>query len=326
MFFTSANTKPGDHGTPNAHNHWLILFDHGWGPAWIITHRNNIWLRAQSHTTSHYTWTSVTTLHDDFGRESGRRFGHFFLLGSHKSHGHGSWRVCEVGRKCEHHVWAPKMHDELTSCVAEGFPKLVINCRQIYGGGIISRGQWVAISPTKWCQAHTPQRPIPCAHYEEMRTAKPTWLVFGLPSQPPEVHLLQCPWRILGHNLGQQSSVSNCNCFHCCDLPIFSLPYVEVHSTVLSKGPLHTWAKSRDRGICESPKERVSKTPSQHASKIIMSCGQGSSSVGWRRMWPGPQPDDISMDFDLCVSFTHDRIEWINGCECSVCHGLLVWC
>ena len=36
-----------------------------WGPAWIEIHWNNIWLRAQSHmTTSHYTWESVTTLHD----------------------------------------------------------------------------------------------------------------------------------------------------------------------------------------------------------------------------------------------------------------------
>ena len=29
------NTKPGDHGTPNAHNRWLTLFYHVWGPAWI---------------------------------------------------------------------------------------------------------------------------------------------------------------------------------------------------------------------------------------------------------------------------------------------------
>ena len=35
-----------------------------WGPAWIEIHWNNIWLRNRSHTTSHYTWGSVTTLHD----------------------------------------------------------------------------------------------------------------------------------------------------------------------------------------------------------------------------------------------------------------------
>jgi hypothetical protein len=32
------NTKPGDHGTLNAHNCWLILFYHVWGPAWIEIH------------------------------------------------------------------------------------------------------------------------------------------------------------------------------------------------------------------------------------------------------------------------------------------------
>ena len=59
------NTKPGDHGTLKAHNRWFILFYHVWGPAaWIDIHWNSIWLRARSHTTSHYTWESVTSLHD----------------------------------------------------------------------------------------------------------------------------------------------------------------------------------------------------------------------------------------------------------------------
>ena len=45
------NTKPpGDHGTPNAHHRWLILFYHVWGPPWIEIHWNSIWLRAWSHT------------------------------------------------------------------------------------------------------------------------------------------------------------------------------------------------------------------------------------------------------------------------------------
>jgi hypothetical protein len=60
--------KPGDHGTPNAHNRWFILFYHVWGPTWIKIRWTSIWLRAHSHTASHYTWGSVTTLHD---------FGHF---------------------------------------------------------------------------------------------------------------------------------------------------------------------------------------------------------------------------------------------------------
>ena len=65
------NTKPRDCGTPNAHNHWFNLFYHVWGPTWIENHWNSIRLRAQSHMTSHYTWGSVTTLHD-VGGVSGR--------------------------------------------------------------------------------------------------------------------------------------------------------------------------------------------------------------------------------------------------------------
>ena len=58
------NIKPGDPGTPNAHNHWYILFYHVWGPAWIGNHWNSIWLGTRSHMTPHYTRGSVTTLHD----------------------------------------------------------------------------------------------------------------------------------------------------------------------------------------------------------------------------------------------------------------------
>ena len=55
-----SNTKLGDHVTPNAYNHWFILFYHVWGPAWIDIHWNSILLRARSH----YTWGTMTTLHD----------------------------------------------------------------------------------------------------------------------------------------------------------------------------------------------------------------------------------------------------------------------
>jgi hypothetical protein len=72
-----SNTKLGEHGIPNIHNHWFILFYHVWGPVWIEIYWNNMWLRAWSHVTSHYTWGSVTTLHDFWGA-----FGHF-LFGSH---------------------------------------------------------------------------------------------------------------------------------------------------------------------------------------------------------------------------------------------------
>ena len=47
------NTKPGDHGTLNAHNCWFILFYQVWGPSWLEIHWNNIRLRARSHVTSH---------------------------------------------------------------------------------------------------------------------------------------------------------------------------------------------------------------------------------------------------------------------------------
>ena len=58
------DTKPVDHGTPNAHDDWFSLFYNMWGPAWIEIHWNSIWLRDWSHMNSHYTWGSVTTLHD----------------------------------------------------------------------------------------------------------------------------------------------------------------------------------------------------------------------------------------------------------------------
>ena len=45
--------------------------------AWIKIHWNNIWLRAPSHMSSHYTWGFVTTLHD-FGGVLGRPLDTFF--------------------------------------------------------------------------------------------------------------------------------------------------------------------------------------------------------------------------------------------------------
>jgi hypothetical protein len=80
------NTKPGDHGTPNAHNHWFFRFYHVWGvwgPTWINFHWNSIGLKTRSHVTSHYTWGSVTTLHD-FGGVL-RQPLETLLLGCHNS-------------------------------------------------------------------------------------------------------------------------------------------------------------------------------------------------------------------------------------------------
>ena len=96
------NTKPGDHGTPNAHNRWFILFYHVWGPAWIEIHWNSIWLRARSHMTSHYTWGFVTTLHDFGGVLDGLWTLSFRLS---QFHGHGSWLVCEVALSVFLHCW-----------------------------------------------------------------------------------------------------------------------------------------------------------------------------------------------------------------------------
>jgi hypothetical protein len=67
----------GTYGTPNAHNRWLILFYHAWGLTWLKIHWDNIWLKAQSHMTSHYTWGSMSTRHD-FGGGVGTAIGHFF--------------------------------------------------------------------------------------------------------------------------------------------------------------------------------------------------------------------------------------------------------
>ena len=75
------NTKPEDHGTPNTHNRKFILFYQVRRPACIKIHQNNIWLRSQSHMTSHYTGGSVTTL-QDVGGVLGRPLT-TFLLGSY---------------------------------------------------------------------------------------------------------------------------------------------------------------------------------------------------------------------------------------------------
>ena len=97
-------TKPGDHGTPNTYNHWFLLFYRVWGPAWIDIHWNSIWLRARSHMTSHYTWGSVTTLHE-FGGVVGRPLDTFFWALTISR----SWLLARVWRgpniKCPLNAW-----------------------------------------------------------------------------------------------------------------------------------------------------------------------------------------------------------------------------
>ena len=66
--------------------------------AWIELHWNSIWLRTQSHITSHYTWKLMTTEHD-FGSVFGWPLDTFGLS---RFHGHGSLLVCEVALS---HTW-----------------------------------------------------------------------------------------------------------------------------------------------------------------------------------------------------------------------------
>jgi hypothetical protein len=69
------NTKPGYHGTPNAHNCWFILLYHMWKPAWIEIHWNSIWLREVTYDfTLHLRVRDHTTW---FWRCVGTAFGHF---------------------------------------------------------------------------------------------------------------------------------------------------------------------------------------------------------------------------------------------------------
>ena len=82
------NTKPGDHGTPNTHNRWYILFltcvrtrmnqkiieiAFGWVPG-------HIWL----HTTCFWRCVGTTA------------FGHSLSFGLSQFHGHGFWLMCDV--------------------------------------------------------------------------------------------------------------------------------------------------------------------------------------------------------------------------------------
>ena len=99
----SPNTKPVDHGTPNAHDRWFIVFYHVWGPAWIEIHWNNIWLRAQSHMTFHITledpWLPYMILEVSWD-------GLWTIsLGLSQFHGHGSWFVCEVALRWAMGTW-----------------------------------------------------------------------------------------------------------------------------------------------------------------------------------------------------------------------------
>ena len=95
--WSRSNTKPGDQSTPNAHNHWFILFYHVWGSAWIEIHWNehldwgsgHIWL----HTTPEGPWLHHKTLEMYWDGPWTHLFGLSQFLG------HGSWLMWEVALK-----------------------------------------------------------------------------------------------------------------------------------------------------------------------------------------------------------------------------------
>ena len=94
------DTKPGDHATPNAHNHWFILLYHVWERTWIKIHWSSIWWRASHiwfHTTFEDPWPHYMILKASWN-------GLWILsFGFSQFHGHGSWLMCEVTLrwKCE---------------------------------------------------------------------------------------------------------------------------------------------------------------------------------------------------------------------------------
>ena len=119
-----SDTNLGDHGTPNAPNHWFILFHHVWGPAWIKIHWHSIWLRAWSHTTSHYTWGSVTTLHD-CGGVLGRPLDTFFWALTISWSGHLA-HVWSGPKKTQRH-WIMGTTTTTLSVILEGLSPIANN-------------------------------------------------------------------------------------------------------------------------------------------------------------------------------------------------------
>ena len=69
------------------------------GHVWIQNHWISICLRARSYMTSHYTWRSVTTLHD-FGSVLGGLLDTSFGLSQYHGHGY-CWLVYEVALRFE---------------------------------------------------------------------------------------------------------------------------------------------------------------------------------------------------------------------------------
>jgi hypothetical protein len=83
----------------------FVPFHRAWGPAWIHIHWNSNWLRARSHTNSHYTWgpwphyMTLEVCWDSLWTLS---------YGFSPFHGHGSWLVCEGALRVR--TWEPVWH------------------------------------------------------------------------------------------------------------------------------------------------------------------------------------------------------------------------
>ena len=106
------NTKSGDHGTPNAHKCWFILFYHVGGPSRIKKFieiafdwgPGHLWL----HTTLEGRWPHCMALEvcwDGLGTLS---------FGLSQFHGHGNWLVCEV-------ALCPRSLLALANCTSSAF-------------------------------------------------------------------------------------------------------------------------------------------------------------------------------------------------------------
>jgi hypothetical protein len=113
------NTKPGDNGTPNAHNRWFILFYHVWGPTYLKIHKiaygwgtGHMWL----HTTLEDLWPQYMILEmcwDGLWTLS---------FGLSQYHGHGSWLMCKV-------AWGPLTRDIQIMWLVKKTVTIQIHCR-----------------------------------------------------------------------------------------------------------------------------------------------------------------------------------------------------
>ena len=88
-------TKPRDHDTPNAHNHWFLLLYHAWGPAWTKIHRNNI-RSVEGPVTHDFTLHLTVPYYTTWFRRCVRDDLWTLSFRSPQFHGHGSWLVCEL--------------------------------------------------------------------------------------------------------------------------------------------------------------------------------------------------------------------------------------